>query len=169
MRTRKAEMEITYNGAAVTTKLAGYETEISYTDPASGEADALDITMHDRDRQWTTAWVPIMGDTMTATIKAKDWSSQGNTKILPCGFFILDSYEYSGWPVAVNISAVSVPAEGSFRATERTKTWEDVTIREIGKEIAKRAGISLAWDVEGEPFTIKSVEQSAQTDCFRRS
>ena len=32
MRTRKAEMEITYNGAAVTTKLAGYETEISYTD-----------------------------------------------------------------------------------------------------------------------------------------
>lgn len=165
MRTRKAEMEITYNGAAVTTKLAGYETEISYTDPASGEADALDITMHDRERQWTTAWVPLMGDTMTAAIRTKDWNRQGDTKILPCGFFILDSYEYSGWPVAVNISAVSVPAEGSFRATERTKTWENVTIREIGKEIAKRAGISLAWDVEGEPFTIKSVEQSAQTDC----
>ena len=38
-------------------------------------------------------------------------------------------------------------------------------IQECQKEIAKRAGISLAWDVEGEPFTIKSVEQSAQTDC----
>ena len=84
---------------------------------------------------------------MTATIKAKDWSREGDTKILPCGFFILDNYEYSGWPLAANISAVSVPAEGSFRATERTKTWEDVTIQEIGKEIAKRAGISLAWDV----------------------
>lgn len=165
MRTRKAEVEITYNGAAVTTKLAKYETEVTYTDPASGEADTLDITMHDRDRQWTTAWVPLMGDTMTATIKAKDWSRESDTKILPCGFFILDNYEYSGWPLAANISAVSVPAEGSFRATERTKTWEDVTIQEIGKEIAKRAGISLAWDVEGEPFTIKSVEQSAQTDC----
>ena len=93
MRTRKAEVEITYNGAAVTTKLAKYETEVTYTDPASGEADTLDITMHDRDRQWTTAWVPIMGDTMTATIKAKDWSREGDTKILPCGFFILDHYE----------------------------------------------------------------------------
>lgn len=165
MRTRKAEVEITYNGAAVTTKLARYATEFTYTDQASGETDALDISMHDRDRQWTTAWRPLIGDTMTATIKIKDWEREGDTKILPCGFFILDNYEYSGWPISVNISAVSVPAEGSFRATERTKTWENVTIQEIGKEIATRAGLSLIWDVEEEPFTIKSVEQSEQSDC----
>ena len=40
-----------------------------------------------------------------------------------------------------------------------------MTIKEIGTEIAGRAGIALAWDVEGDPFTIKSVEQSEQTDC----
>ena len=43
MRTRKAEVEITYNGAAVTTKLAKYETEVTYTDPASGEAVAKEL------------------------------------------------------------------------------------------------------------------------------
>ena len=60
---------------------------------------------------------------------------------------------------------MSVPADGAFRETERTKTWEKVTVQEIGKEIASRAGIALAWDVEGTPFTIQSIEQSSQTDC----
>lgn len=165
MRTRRTEVEVIYNGVAVTTKLEQYKTEITYTDPACGEADSLDIAMHDRDRQWVTAWVPVMGDTMTASIKAKDWYGPGDTRILPCGFFILDNYEYSGWPLAATISGVSIPADGSFRATERTKTWEKVTIPEIGKEIADRVGVTLNWDVEGEPFTIKSVEQSEQTDC----
>lgn len=165
MRTRSTEVEITYNGVAVTTKLEQYKTEVTYTDPASGEADSLDIAMHDRDRQWVTAWVPVMGDTMTASIKAKDWDGPGDTRILPCGFFVLDNYEYSGWPLAATISGVSVPADGSFRATERTKTWEKARIQEIGKEIAARAGVALAWDVEGEPFTVESVEQSEQTDC----
>ena len=55
--------------------------------------------------------------------------------------------------------------DSSFTTTQRTKTWENVTIKEIGTEIAGRAGIALAWDVEGDPFTIKSVEQSEQTDC----
>lgn len=165
MKTRRAEVELFYNGAAVTTKMADYQTEITYTDPASGEADSLDITIHDRERQWTTAWVPITGDTLSATIKAKDWEREGDTRVLPCGFFILDNFEFSGWPLAGTISAVSTPADGAFMATERTKTWENVTLQEIGKEIAARAGIELAWDVEGEPFAIKSVEQSEQTDC----
>ena len=165
MRTRRAEVEITYNGAAVTSKMADYKTEITYTDPACGEADALDIAVQDRGRQWTTAWVPLTGDTMTATIKAMDWDREGDNRILPCGFFILDNFDFGGWPVTGTISGVSVPADGSFRATKRTKTWENVTIQEIGKEIAGRAGVALAWDVEGEPFTIESVEQSEETDC----
>lgn len=83
----------------------------------------------------------------------------------PLRVFILDNFEFAGWPITGTISAVSVPADGAFRETERTKTWEKVTVQEIGKEIASRAGITLAWDVEGTPFTIQSIEQSSQTDC----
>ena len=121
--------------------------------------------MQDRERQWTTAWVPITGDTLSATIRATNWEREGDSRSLPCGFFVLDSFEFSGWPVTGSIKAVSVPADGSFMATERTKTWENVTIQEIGKEIAGRANIALAWDVEGDPITLKSVEQSEETDC----
>ena len=55
MRTRSAAVDLTWNGAAVKSKMLGQTTEITYTDPASGEADSLDIAIHDRDRQWTVA------------------------------------------------------------------------------------------------------------------
>lgn len=165
MRTRRADADLTWNGAAVTSKMVGAKVEVTYTDPASGEADSLDIAIQDRGRQWTTAWLPMVGDTLTAAIKTTDWEREGDNRTLPCGFFVLDNFEFQGWPVTGTISGVSVPADGNFRATERSKTWENVTIQEIGKEIAKRAGVTLAWDVEGETFTIKTVEQSEQTDC----
>lgn len=165
MRTRRAEVDLTWNGAAITSKLATYKTEITYTDPASGEADSLDITIHDRERKWTGAWFPATGDTLAATIKAHDWEREGDTRRLPCGQFILDNFSFSGWPITGSISGVSVPADGAFRETQRTKTWEDVTIEEIGKEIAGRAGIALAWDVDSGPIQIKCVEQTERTDC----
>ena len=165
MRTRRAEVDLTWNGAAVTSKMENYKSTVTYTDPASGEADSLEISLNDRDRQWTTAWLPKTGDTLTAAIKVYDWNQEGDNRTLDCGFFILDNYTFSWWPMEGTISAVSVPADSAFRATQRTKTWEKATLQAIGTEIAARAGITLVWDVEGEPITVESVEQSEQTDC----
>ena len=102
---------------------------------------------------------------LTAAIKVYDWNQEGDNRTLDCGFFILDNYTFSWWPMEGTISAVSVPADSAFRATQRTKTWEKATLQAIGTEIAARAGITLVWDVEGEPITVESVEQSEQTDC----
>ena len=165
MKTRRAETDLTWNGAAVTSKMVGYKATVTYTDAASGEADSLEININDRDRQWTTAWMPKTGDTLTAAIKVYDWDREGDNRTLDCGFFILDNYNFSWWPMTGTISAVSVPADSAFRATQRTKTWEKATLQAIGTEIAARAGITLVWDVEGEPITVESVEQSEQTDC----
>ena len=165
MKTRSAAVDLTWNGAAVTSQMIGTKTEITYKDPASGEADSLDIAIQDRDRQWTTAWLPLAGDTLEATIKANDWDREGDNRALPCGFFVLDHFEFSGWPMTGTISGVSVPADGAFRETERTKTWEKATIQVIAKEIASRAGVALVWDGEGVDFAIKSIEQTEKTDC----
>lgn len=61
MRTRRAEMDLTWNGAAVTTKMIGNKNTVTYADAASGEADSLEIAINDRDRQWVTAWLPKPG------------------------------------------------------------------------------------------------------------
>ena len=107
MRTRRAETDLTWNGAAVTSKMVGYKATVTYTDAASGEADSLEISINDRDRQWTTAWMPKTGDTLTAAIKVYDWEREGDNRTLDCGFFILDNYSFSWWPMTGTISAVS--------------------------------------------------------------
>jgi phage protein D len=165
MRTRNAYVDLAWNGAAVTSKIAGMVTSISYTDPASGEADSIDISIQDRDRKWTSSWMPSAGDTLSAKIKLQDWEREGDNRSLYCGFFILDDFNFAGWPITGSISGVSVPADGAFRETERSKTWESVTIKEIATEIAGRAKIALLWDANGFDWTIKSIEQSSQTDC----
>lgn len=165
MRTRRATVDLAWNGAAVSTKMDGYQKDVTYTDTASGEADSLDVSIHDRGGKWIGPWFPAVGDTLAATIKANDWSGSGDTRILPCGSFVLDNFSFSGWPTAGTISGVSVPADSSFRETKRSKTWENVTVEEIGKEIAGRAGVSLVYDVEGGPIQIKTIEQSERTDC----
>lgn len=165
MNARRASAEIKYNGTAITAKLEGQYNEVAYTDPASGEADTVDISIQDKGRKWITAWRPRDGDTMEVKICVHDWGHEGDNQSLDCGSFTLDDYNFSGWPVTGSISGVSVPADTAFRTTERTKTWENITIQEIGREIAKRAGIELVWDVEGQPWPLKCVEQSKQTDC----
>ena len=165
MRTRRAYVDLIWNGAAVSGKMSGYQKDVTYTDPASGEADSIDVSIHDRSGKWIGPWFPETGDTLAATIKATDWEREGDTRILPCGSFVLDNFNFSGWPIAGTISGVSVPADSSFRETERSKTWENVTVEEIGKEIAGRAGVSLSYDVEGGPIQIKTIEQSERTDC----
>ena len=165
MRTRRANIDLVYNGAAVNTQMADYKVNITYTDPASGEADTLDIHLNDRDNQWMTAWMPLQGDTIVAALKVMDWDNEGDNRELPCGFFILDDFSFSGPPTEGTISGLATPSNGAFKGTERSKTWENITIWEIGQEIADRAGITLAWDVEEEPVTLKSVEQAEQSDC----
>lgn len=158
-------MDLTWSGAAVAGKMSGYQEEVTYTDPASGEADSIDISIHDRAGKWIGPWFPETGDTLAAAIRVDDWGREGDNRVLPCGSFVLDNFNFSGWPIAGTISGVSVPADSAFRETERSKTWENVTVEEIGREVAGRAGASLVYDVEGGPIQIKTIEQSERTDC----
>lgn len=162
MSVRYTSVDITYNGINVTPQLADYKLSVKYTDSASGQADSLDISIHDRERKWINDWFTADGDSLTAVINT---FGSGESRSLPCGTFLLDKAEFSGWPVSGSLSGVSVPVDSSFRTTERSKLWENVTLQEIGKEIASRAGISLVWDVEQAPFVLLSVEQSKKTDC----
>lgn len=164
MRTRRAQFTLGWNDEARSGKLTNAAESMTYTDPASGEADSIDIDINDRDREWTSKQMPSAGDTITAKIRLQDWEREGDNRVLFCGFFIMDSFSFRGWPIAGTISGVSTPADSSFMATQRSKIWENITIKEIALEIATRAGISLYWDAEGSDIRIKTTEQSKQTD-----
>ena len=148
MSARTATVNIFVDGKAMDKEQRSTVTRVTYTDPASGQADSLDIAVSGGGNKWITDWYPGEGKVVSATIVLSDWEQEG-----------------AQWPVSGTLSAVSTPANKGFSKTERTKTWENVTLKEIGKNIADRAGITLAWDVSGSSFSISSVEQSKKADC----
>lgn len=163
---RSSYPSVTYNGTNMAVYMRSYLTSFSYTDNDSGETDTIDIGLQDADMRWIgTSWLPKKGDTLRASICVRNWRSEGDNRTLNCGKFTLDDFRFSGPPTAGTLSAVATPADTSFRETERTKTWEKVTLKEIASSIAGNAGISLDWRVEADDFTLQSVEQDEQTDC----
>lgn len=168
MQARRVQPQLTFNGHSVTVYMQDYLSNFNYTDNASGETDSIDITLNDADvganSKWINGWLPQKNDKIKATIAVTDWKGAGDNRNLKCGTFILDDLSFSGYPIACKISAVAVPANSAFRETERTQTWEDVTIKEIAKRISTRAGIGLYFDAKAA-WKIKSLEQSKKTDC----
>ena len=134
-------------------------TSFSYTDKASGESDSLSIECADRNRQWLSSKMPYKGDKIQAFLLLTSGTSTKNFK---CGDFTLDTFSISGEPLKISLSGLSSPAATSFSVTARSKVWENVTIKQIASDIAKRAGISLFYDADS--ILITTVEQSNQTD-----
>lgn len=159
---RKAVPSLSFNGQNVSTKLADYLESVSCEDVASGSSDSIDITLHNIDMKWMNQWYPTKGDRISGSITFQDWNKDGEHLKLDCGTFILDEVKFSGGPLKVSLGGVAIPANESFKVRERTKTWKNVTIKNIAKEIAKRYGLSLSYS--GPTITIASIEQSDKTD-----
>jgi hypothetical protein len=163
MEPRSATASVTYNGSNIDTKLAAFLQSLSYTDVASGESDTLSLGINDRERKWIKSWFPTKGDTMEASILLNNWGGDGDTRIMVCGSFVIDNFSFSGTPIKLKLDAVAIPADSSFKETQRTKTYENTTLENIGQEIADRAGISLYY--EAPEVSIEKIEQSEKDDC----
>lgn len=76
----------------------------------------------------------------------------------------MDDFSFSGGPpIRLSLEGLALPADSSFKTTQRTLTYEDATLQEIGQEIAGRAGITLFY--EADTISIKRIEQTNQSDC----
>lgn len=162
-RARRAAVSVNYEHVNITDEVAGNVKMLTYTDVASGESDALSLSLQDRERKWMGSWAPKKGDHISASVAFQDWDWEGDSWGIYCGSFEVDDISMSGPPPACTIGAVSIPRSTAFNEEERTKNWEEITVKEIAAEIASRAGISLYYEAEEIP--IKSMEQDRQTDC----
>lgn len=161
-KARCAVPSVKFNGKNVDTSLGAYLKSISYTDVACGSSDSLSLSLHNIDMKWLDKWYPKKGDRIDASITFKDWNAVGKHLKLNCGKFILDTIGFTGGPLEASFGALAIPASESFKETERTKVWKEVTIRQIASEIAKRYGLGLAYD--GPSIKITKIEQSEKTD-----
>jgi len=164
---RRAAARVTYmkagsgsnQSAAV---MAEYTEGFSYTDPASEESDTVSITLSNIDLRWAGSWLPQTGDKITAEIVLEDWEEAGQSVAFPCGKFCLDDLSFRGPEYTCTIGGVSVPEGNSIRSTERSKTWQEVTLKEIGAEIAGK--YHLLFDYTGNTIKLGTVEQNQESD-----
>lgn len=160
---RKADVNITYaRNSSDETNINEYNEGFTYTDPASGESDTIDVVLANINLRWADAWMPKKGDKLTATIIQTSWNNPGDRIIFRCGEFCLDDLQYSGPDMTCSIGGVSVPEKIAFRSTERNKTWDSATLKEIAQEIAEKYCLEL--DYTGSPIKLGILEQSRESD-----
>ncbi|MCI8768370.1 MAG: hypothetical protein K1W32_09925 [Schaedlerella sp.] len=159
---RRVSAGFRFNGKNMKEELKDYLTSVTYTDVASGSSDQLDITIQNIEMDWLNRKYPVKGDRVDGTITFRNWEKEGRDKRLSCGIFVLDNIKYSGGPLAAQFGCLAIPANGSFQTRERTKTWKEVTVHGIAKEIAGKYGLQL--NCSGPDVKINSIEQSQKTD-----
>jgi hypothetical protein len=160
---RQASVNLIYEGADISQDIAPFLVSLSYTDSGNGRADNLQITLADPDGRWRSSWMPRRGDRVRATIELKDWYFEGIDRRLECGTFDVDSISYTGPdPDEITIQAVSYPGNSSLKNETRTRSWENVTLRQIANQIAKAAGLKLLYEMP--EVTYDRISQSEETD-----
>lgn len=159
---RRATVSLTYNGRSAT-QMAKYLESFKYTDVASGSSDSISIDLNDKDRRWINGWFPRNGDRLKPKIIRHDWDAPGKTTKMNCGTFVIDDFSFKGGPLGCTIDALAIPSTSGFKVTERTNTYENTNLKEIGEAVAKRSGLTLYY--EAPTISIESVAQDKQADC----
>lgn len=164
---RKAGVRVTYmkagsgNNQSADT-MAEYIEGFTYTDPASEESDTVSITLSNIGLRWMGSWLPEKGDKITADIVLESWDGAGRDKEFFCGKFCLDDLSFSGPGYTCTVGGVSVPEGNSIRSTERSKSWQEVTLKEVGAEIAEK--YHLQYEYTGGTVKLGAVEQNSESD-----
>ena len=163
MEARRARIKVLYNKKDISADLAPHLKSFSFNDVMSGEADDISLTLEVRGELWQGDWLPVKGDTLTVSIITKEWQAENEgEKELPLGLFEIDELDISAPPNEVKIKAVSVPDNAELRGVDKSRRWEDTTLKTIAKDIADGAKMELFFD--GDNPDIKRAEQSQQSD-----
>ena len=162
-KARRAWIKILYNKKEISKDIAPHLKSFSFNDVMSGEADDINITLEDRAELWQGDWLPEKGDTLKVSIMTLNWkTAYEGEKELPLGLFEIDEIDISKPPNEVKIKAVSVPNNTELRGTDKSRRWENTTLKTIVKDIADGAEMELFYD--GDDPSIDRAEQSQQSD-----
>ena len=139
----KPYFKVIYRGIDISSDLDPQTTSITYTDHHHGEADEIEITVHDKDGRWQGSWKPEKGDQVSLIIY------DGHGGILPCGDFELDEPEASGDRSGdrTTMRGLAAPISKELR-TENSKGFEKQTLKAIVSEVASKNGLSLEGEIE---------------------
>ena len=158
-RSNIAAFKVTLDGTDLTDKIAPRLLSLSLTEKRGGEADQLDIVMHDADGRLV---IPNEGAVIRVQL---GWKQGADVRVglVDKGRFKVDEAEWSGPPDTVTVRARSADLTADYRV-RREKSWKDTTVGAIVREIAGRHGLEARISPELASIEVKSLGQDEKSD-----
>lgn len=132
---------------------------ITYND-TEDLTDDISITVVDPARIFANNLFPAVGDVLTVGLKIVNHPTEGKNDYINLGNFDVDDFSQQQ---TFTINAVSVPITGSARSEKKYRTWENIRLSAILKDMAKSMGLKYIYDCEYDPLYDKQ-EQSNESD-----
>lgn len=150
----RAVWRVTLGGRDVSTGMAPRLDNLAITECRGGEADQLDIVLHDNDGRLE---LPARGVALRVFL---GWQATG---LVDKGTFIVDEVEYGGPPDQITLRARSADMASPLR-TRNERSFHDKTIGEIVATIAKAHELQ---PVVGNAFAgvkVPHIDQTNESD-----
>ncbi|EOT4021251.1 phage late control D family protein [Escherichia coli] len=155
LNSKSPAFSITIEGKDVTTVLDARLLSLTLTDNRGFEADQLDLELDDADGRIV---LPRRGAVIQLAL---GWKGQ---PLFPKGAFTVDEIEHSGAPDRLTIRARSADFRETLN-TRREKSWHQITVGEVVKEIAARHKLKMALDKDLTDKALDHMDQTNESDA----
>lgn len=148
---------LTYNGVPLFDAVSSQVISLSVTDNIEGQADEIDLTVHNADGKWFLAWSPEHGDRIEGALGYK------GGVMVPIGTFFVDRPSARGGRGGDIFSTAgqSAPTTKPIR-TKKTRAFEKQKLKQVADKVAGEHGMSVV----GTPpdITFDRITQRRETD-----
>lgn len=171
----RTEVQLLINNADVTGDIAKRIISATFTDNEDGESDDFQITLEDSDNAVVQKWLTKEAEnrhitnqkggkaTMIPLILQVNPNGDGRNIALACGEFELDDVTMKGPPQQVTMKGTSLAYASGMRDEKHYIAWENITLLNIAKKIAKTGAYGVMYLTQKEvKYTRK--EQIGETD-----
>lgn len=150
----KPAFKVTLDGKDLTDRIAQRLVSLSLSEKRGGEADQLDLVIHDHDGRMA---IPKRGALLSVQL---GWEATG---LVDKGQFRVDEVEHSGSPDQITVRARSADFTSGMEV-RRHRSWRDVTLRAVLQDVAAGAGLELRVSAELASKHLDVLQQSRESD-----
>lgn len=142
------------DGRDLTDRIQPRLLELTLTESRGGEADQIDLRIHDHDGQMA---IPRRGVELTVAI---GWHGRG---LVEKGTFRVDEAEHSGTPDIINLRARSADLTQQMR-TRRDRSWHAATLGDVLRTIAGDHGLQTRIAPALASIAVAHLDQTSESD-----
>ncbi|MFA4228531.1 phage late control D family protein [Xanthomonas perforans] len=148
------QWRVVLDGTDLTERIAPRLLDLTLTECRGGEADQLDLRIHDHDGKMA---LPKRGVRLAVAL---GWKATG---LVDKGTFIVDEVEYSGAPDIITVRARSADLTADMR-TRRERSWHNTTLGAVLNTLAGEHGLTPRVAESLAKIKLPHLDQANESD-----